>query len=48
VRQQAVQVLGPLGKHEAVPAMGQGGYDVIGDLPGAGVVGDQIAVDTSP
>src|SRR5215212_6070580 len=42
---QPVQVLGPLGEYEAVPATSESGHDVIGDLSGAGPVGDQIAVD---
>jgi hypothetical protein len=42
---EPVQVLGPLGEHEAVPAASEGGDDVVCDLAGAGVVGDQVAVD---
>lgn len=36
---------GPLGEHQAVPAAFQRGGHVIDNLAGAGVVGDEVAVD---
>jgi hypothetical protein len=42
---ESVDVGGPLGQHQAVPSPAQRLGDVVGNLPGAGVVGDQVAVD---
>jgi hypothetical protein len=42
---EAVEMFGPLGEHQAVPAASQGGRDVIHDLAGSDLVGDQVAID---
>jgi hypothetical protein len=42
---EPVDVSGPLGQHQAVPAAVQCLDDVGGDLASAGVVGNQVAVD---
>ena len=40
-----VEMPGPLGQHQAVPASVQGRVHVAGELGGAGVIGDQVPVD---
>jgi hypothetical protein len=42
---EPVEVAGPLGEYQAVPSPGQCLGDVIGDLGGSAVVGDQVPVD---
>jgi hypothetical protein len=40
-----LQVPGPVGEHQAVPALAEGGRDVGDDLAGALVAGDEVLVD---
>jgi hypothetical protein len=42
---EAAEVFGPLGEDQAVPSATEGGEHIGDDLCGAGVVGDEVAVD---
>src|SRR5688572_12891764 len=42
---EALDMGGPLGEDQAVPAAFQRGYHVVDDLSGAGVVSDEVAID---
>jgi hypothetical protein len=42
---EPVEVGDPFGEDQAVPPALQSFGDIVGDLPGAGLVGDQVPVD---